>query len=160
GPRRSKIKMTSCSSSSGCGEGRADQATRSRLMRKCLLVLAIAALGFAPAPLPRPDRGKAGDPLSGTWVVKKIKHDGSTHWGASGLCNIIVSVSAEVKFSDREMQVQELHVKNTRRLEIELRKGLRQVDFLERSSRRTLGLYRVEGRTLTICFANTGQARP
>jgi uncharacterized protein (TIGR03067 family) len=131
-------------------------------MRTCLLVLTVAALGFAPAPLPRHDRGRpGGDPLSGTWVVKTIKHANATHWGGAGLCNIVVSLSAEVKFSDREMQIQDRWEKNSRRLDVELRKGLRQVDFLEQSTRRTPAIYRVEGQTLTICYpTGTGKPRP
>jgi uncharacterized protein (TIGR03067 family) len=134
-------------------------------MRTLLLVLAVAAPGFAPAPVPRPDRGRAErNQLAGTWVVKTIKHAGSAHWQGAGLGTLLLYVSGEVRFSDREMHVvldRDTRARSNESLEIEVQKGTRQIDFLEKSARRTPAIYRLEGGTLTIRYPpNTNKPRP
>jgi uncharacterized protein (TIGR03067 family) len=128
-------------------------------MRRFLLVLAVLALGFAPAPRPRPDRGRAERPrLFGTWTLKQVKHAGDTNYSGAGVANAIIYLTDEVTISDREIRVANSVRKGrqrteTHRIDIQVQTGVPHLDFLRSQRQSTLGLYRVEGKTLTIAYA-------
>jgi uncharacterized protein (TIGR03067 family) len=134
-------------------------------MRTFLLVFAVAALGFAPAPLPRHDRGRAERPRPfGTWVLKQVRYVGNTKYSGAGAGTGVIYLQDEVTITDREMRVQTRGPNKRRgeqRMEIEVQTRMPHLDFLQGQGQRTRGLYRVEGATLTIAYpVGTEKARP
>jgi uncharacterized protein (TIGR03067 family) len=134
-------------------------------MRTFLLVLAAAGLGFAPAPLPRSDRGRVERPrLFGTWTLKQVRYLGTTNYGGAGAGTGIIYLKDEVTITDREMRVQSgdpNRLPREQRLAIEVQTGTSHLDFLQGQDRRASGLYRVEGTKLTIAYpVGTGRPRP
>jgi hypothetical protein len=123
-------------------------------MRTLLLVLAATALGFAPAPLPRPDRGRSDRNLDGIWVLKQVKYVGSTDYLGAGLGSATIYLNEEVTITAREMRVKPRDPKLERqrlRIPIEVQTAER-LDLLQTQDLRTRALYRVQGTTLTIAY--------
>jgi uncharacterized protein (TIGR03067 family) len=131
-------------------------------MRRFLLVLAVAALGFAPAPLPRSDRGRADrHQIHGTWRLKQVRYVGSTDYTGAWVGAGVIYVPDEVTISATEMRVRPGDPRkgeSRRRIPIEVQAVRRHVDFLQSRERegRVPAIYRVEGATLTICYPTGG----
>jgi uncharacterized protein (TIGR03067 family) len=131
-------------------------------MRTVLIASAVLTMAFAPAPLPRPDRGRADrNRLLGTWVLKQVRYAGASHYPGAGVGNGALYLSEEVTISEREMRVQNPRYKRQPQdVPIEVQGG-QHVDFPQGGNLRTRGLYRVQGTTLTIAYpAGPEKPRP
>src|SRR5262245_53273492 len=136
-------------------------------MRTFLLAFACLAMAFAPAPLPRPDRGRAErGRVFGTWVLKQVNYAGSTSYSGAGIGTGVVYLNEDVTISEREMlflkRDPNVRQPQPRRIAIHVDKGAQHIDFLQSPSPgRVLGHYKLEGAKLTIAYPiGTDKPRP
>jgi uncharacterized protein (TIGR03067 family) len=113
-------------------------------MRRCalLLVLALSSLAFAPAPLPRPPKKAAEPSWLGEWlqnnsprVTLEVTPTSLTYHNAGGPPS-----AYGLTFDDK--------------------KAPKTYDLLRGGNVAFVGIYKVEGDTLTLCYRGVGQPRP
>jgi uncharacterized protein (TIGR03067 family) len=124
-------------------------------MRLAALLLAVLAMGFAPAPFPRPDKGAADlKKIQGQWVQVAFRRGGD----AKSVGNMTLEISGDrLKWFRRGEPTVEWAVKlngkeKPGRLESKGVAGSVQ-GFVFR------GVYRLEGNTLTICYMRSNEER-
>jgi uncharacterized protein (TIGR03067 family) len=110
---------------------------RRRLLPLLALVVLLLSLAFAPAPLPRaPRRGKADPGMEGVWY---------------GFQRLEVTPARLTYFS----------VNASAAYELRMDRAARTYDIVEiTGNRRFLGIYKVEGDKLTICYREPEKGRP
>jgi uncharacterized protein (TIGR03067 family) len=127
------------------------------------LLLAVAlAVGFAPAPFPKKDRTKGPDPrsLQGNWVMTEGHVDGVTRYGATyrpgGLS---ASVRDQVEIVGNRLTFPpKKGVVTTWTIHLV---GGNAIDLESPDRRlRLLGLYKLEGATLSLCICDQSRPRP
>jgi uncharacterized protein (TIGR03067 family) len=126
-----------------------------------IVLAAVLAVGFAPAPFARPHRQSARDDgrrLDGTWVVKKVTHKNREYGGA-------VVASFRFEQADRLAisggELRSLEDESHPRFAVRLR-GKREIDLMAASGRgrRLLGIYRLQGGILTLSLGPSDKTRP
>src|SRR4051812_41349847 len=104
------------------------------------LALALLSLAFAPAPFPREDRRNRGGPgMEGTW---------------HGFQRLEVTQTRLTYWAGNNNATYELRVDRT------ARPATYDVNEFGTGSRKFLGIYKVEGDTLTICYREPEKGRP
>jgi uncharacterized protein (TIGR03067 family) len=132
-----------------------------------LLLATALAVGFAPAPFPKKERTRGPDPrsLQGTWVMTEGQVDGMGNYGAtyrpSGLS---AALRDQVQIAGNRLTFPEkkasgvvttwtIHLAGGNAIDLEgIQPGGRRL--------RLLGLYKLEGDTLTLCICDQGVSRP
>jgi uncharacterized protein (TIGR03067 family) len=128
-------------------------------LRVLSIVCVLPALGFAPAPLPRPSRGPAqGDlkKLQGEWVIVEDRRGGRKIDGAPDARLLSISRDCWTFSSDGR-------VDSRWKARLDPSATPRTVDLIAVDGEgidRVLALYRFEGDTLYIAYDNGGDNRP
>lgn len=123
-------------------------------MRKVILLVAVTAMGFAPAPLPK-KAARAPEPrLCGEWEIHTWTFrgsDGTTFAHEAGVVRIVPGY-LEIRFEsgDRLRWSMTLASASSPRMD------LRDAD----TGRLRLAISKLEGDTLTICHDGPGESRP
>jgi uncharacterized protein (TIGR03067 family) len=136
-------------------------------MRKSLLLLtATLSTGFAPAPFPKPTSGDLRE-MQGTWMVVQERQHLTRHYRAGARTPAVTQVIYTVRGKVVSIVGKRLTWRvgeTTRTMEIvqlDLRKTPKQIDFTDPDTRkRFLGIYRLEGDKLTLCYAPAAAGRP
>jgi uncharacterized protein (TIGR03067 family) len=114
-------------------------------MRRLLLTLALLSLAFAPAPLPKSGRGRPNQTIQGTWIqVDDPK-----------VTAIVTATGFEYHIEGRGLIEYALRLDAT--------KSPPAYDLLMPDDGRSLnavGIYKVEGQILTVCYAPGRDPRP
>jgi hypothetical protein len=131
-------------------------------MRTVLIVSAVLLTAFAPAPLPRRERGRdRHDPLQGAWVVKELRWRGNGNIsGVYSSSGVSVSVRDKVTIGQGllsfERQQPDQNLVNRWEYRTHGRAGA--IDLAEEGGRqrKVPGLYHLDGSKLTLSFPSSG----
>jgi uncharacterized protein (TIGR03067 family) len=135
-------------------------------MRTWLIVSAVLVVAFAPAPLPRRERGidNPEAQLTGTWRIKTIRWRGGESYDASAFAGYVVNKSDRVVITRGRISFQTDGGQGERTATFQLSGAgeVRHVDFTTdgKAGQPMRGLYALRGGALHLSFNYSYGPRP